>query len=57
MRPSDFGWIQEGSVQGLLVDGIGGMVDICILALLVLACVRIMQKGGGDQALIGVTEK
>lgn len=57
ISPSDLLFIKEGTVQGLLVDGIGGMVDICILALLVLACVRIMQKGGGDQALIGITEK
>lgn len=33
------------------------MIDICILALLVLACVHIMQDGGGDKKLLGVAEK
>lgn len=49
--------IQDGAVKGILVDGIGGMIDICILALLVLACVHIMQEGGGDKKLLELAEK
>lgn len=49
--------IEDGAVNGIIVNGIGGMIDICILALLVLACVHIMQDGGGDKKLLGVAEK
>lgn len=49
--------IKDGAVGGVLVNGIGGMVDICILALLVLSCVHIMKAGGGDKKLLGLAEK
>lgn len=49
--------IKDGAVTGIIVDGIGGMIDICILALLVLACVHIMQDGGGDKKLLELAEK
>lgn len=49
--------IEDGIVTGIIVEGIGGMVDICILALLIFACVNIMQEGGGDKKLLGVAEK
>lgn len=49
-------FIEEGRVHGLFVDGIAGMVDISILALLLMAAVNIMKVGGGDKALIGVAE-
>lgn len=47
-------FIKDGAVGGVLVNGVAGMVDICILALLVLSCVHIMQKGGGDQKLLNL---
>ncbi|MTI67163.1 MAG: sodium:proton antiporter [Firmicutes bacterium] len=50
-------YVEDGAAKGLLVDGIGGMVDISILALLILACVNIMKEGGGDKALIGLANK
>jgi Na+/H+ antiporter NhaC len=34
-----------------------GMIDICILALLLMACVNIMRLGDGDKALISISEK
>jgi len=49
--------IEDGSVTGIIVEGIGGMVDICILALLIFACVNIMKEGGGDKKLLEVAEK
>ena len=49
--------IEDGNVTGIIVEGIGGMVDICILALLILACVNVMREGGGDKKLLGVAEK
>lgn len=49
--------IDNGAVKGVLVDGMGGMVDICILALLVLSCVHIMQNGGGTDKLLELAEK
>ena len=48
-------FIKNNAVGGVLVNGISGMVDICILALLILACVRIMLVGGGDGKLLHYT--
>ncbi|TYP53791.1 Na+/H+ antiporter NhaC family protein [Thermosediminibacter litoriperuensis] len=45
-------FVKDGAVGGALVNGVAGMVDICILALLVLSCVHIMQAGGGDRKLL-----
>lgn len=50
-------FIKDGAVGGVFVNGIGGMIDICILALLVLSCVHLMQDGGGDKKLLEVAEK
>lgn len=50
-------YIKDGAVGGVLVNGISGMVDICILALLILSCVHIMKAGGGDKKLLGLAEK
>lgn len=50
-------YIKDGAVGGVLVNGISGMVDICILALLILSSVHIMRKGGGDKKLLEVAEK
>ena len=52
-----FLWIKNGDVGGILVDGIGSMVDICIMALLIFICVRIMKDGGGDQILLNNAKK
>lgn len=49
--------VKDGAVGGVLVNGIGGMVEICILALLVLSCVHIMKAGGGDKKLLIIAEK
>ncbi len=57
IKVTDLLYVKEGAVQGLLVSGVAGMVEICILALLVLACVKIMQCGGGDKALIDFAQK
>lgn len=54
---SNFLYIKDGSVEGVFVDGIAGMIDISILALLLMVIVNIMRVGGGDKALIGLTEK
>jgi Na+/H+ antiporter NhaC len=50
-------YIKDGAVGGVLVNGISGMVDICILALLILSCVHIMKAGGGDKKLLGLAER
>jgi Na+/H+ antiporter NhaC len=50
-------YIQDGAAQGVFVNGIGGMVDICIFALLIMACVNIMRVGNGDKALMSIAEK
>lgn len=50
-------FIKDGAVGGVLVNGVSGMVDICILALLVLSCVHIMQAGGGDKKLLQLAGK
>lgn len=50
-------YIKDGAVGGVLANGISGMVDICILALLILSSVHIMRKGGGDKKLLEVAEK
>ncbi|WP_026894940.1 Na+/H+ antiporter NhaC family protein [Clostridiisalibacter paucivorans] len=50
-------YVEDGVAKGLLLDGIAGMADICILALLILACVNIMEKGGGDKTLIDFANK
>lgn len=50
-------FIEDGAVHGLFVNGIAGMVDISILAILLMACVNIMRVGGGDKALIDFSQK
>lgn len=50
-------YIEEGVVHGVFADGIAGMIDISVLALLLMAIVNIMRVGSGDKALIGLTEK
>lgn len=50
-------YIQDGEVHGVFADGIAGMIDISVLALLLMAIVNIMRVGGGDKALIGLAEK
>ncbi|GAB6137982.1 Na+/H+ antiporter NhaC family protein [Halanaerobaculum tunisiense] len=49
--------IQDGSVTGILVDGIGGMVAIAILAMLIMSTVRIMVTGGGIELLLEGAKK
>ena len=49
---SNLFYIKDGAVGGVLVNGVAGMVDISILALLILACVNVMRMGGGDQKLL-----
>lgn len=50
-------FIEDGAVGGVMVDGVAGMVDICILALLVISCVHIMEAGGGDKKLLELAGK
>lgn len=50
-------YIEDGAVKGLFINGMSGMIDICILALLLMACVNIMRVGDGDKALISFSEK
>lgn len=50
-------FVKDGAVGGVLVNGVGGMVEICILALLILSCVHIMKAGGGDKKLLELAEK
>lgn len=50
-------FVEDGAVGGVLVNGITGMVDICILALLILSCVHIMKVGEGDKKLLQLAEK
>ncbi|MEH7238614.1 Na+/H+ antiporter NhaC family protein [Bacillus sp. JJ1562] len=54
---SNLFYIQDGAVQGVFVNGVAGMVDICIFALLIMACVNIMKVGKGDKALMSIAEK
>jgi len=54
---SNLFYVKDGAVGGVLVKGIGGMVDICILALLILSCVHIMKAGEGDKELLRIVEK
>ncbi|QEK11363.1 sodium:proton antiporter [Crassaminicella thermophila] len=54
---SNLVYIKDGAVGGVIVNGIAGMVDICILALLILSCVHIMKAGGGDKKLLELAEK
>ncbi|MBS4535187.1 sodium:proton antiporter [Clostridium sp. D2Q-14] len=50
-------YVEDGAAKGLLVDGMSGMIDICILALLIFACINVMKQGGGDKVLIGFANK
>lgn len=54
---SNLFYVKDGAVGGVLVNGVGGMVEICILALLILSCVHIMKAGGGDKKLLELAEK
>ena len=49
--------LSGGNVHGILVDGVDGMVDICILALLIMACIHILRAGGGDKLLLELFSK
>jgi Na+/H+ antiporter NhaC len=49
--------LSGGSVHGILIDGVDGMVDICILALLIMACIHIFRAGGGDKFLLEMFSK
>ncbi|PAB59557.1 Na+/H+ antiporter NhaC family protein [Anaeromicrobium sediminis] len=54
---SNLFYIKDGAVGGVLVNGVAGMIEICILALLILSCVHIMKAGGGDKKLLELAEK
>ncbi len=47
----------DRTVDGVLFSGLSGMIQVCILALLLFACIAIMRQGGGDQKLLQVLQK
>ncbi len=47
-------FVEGGRVGGIIIEGLAGVVDVSVLAILIMACVGIMQAGGGDRALMGL---
>ena len=50
--PGEFLFFGEGQAGGVLIESIAGIVDLSFLTILLLACIRIMQKGGGDRIFL-----
>ncbi len=47
-------FVEGGKFGGIIIEGLAGVVDVSILAILIMGCVGIMQAGGGDKALMGI---
>ncbi len=45
-------FIKDGVAGGHIVAGIEGILDVSMLTILLLACVHILQKGGGDRLIL-----
>lgn len=44
--------IDNGTISGVMVDGIAGMIDLSVLVMLIMACVKILQASGGDVKIL-----
>lgn len=49
--------IQDGSVGGSLVNGIGDMLPNALLVIMIIVCVQVLREGGGDQQLMRMVGK
>lgn len=54
---SELFYIKDGAVGGVFVNGIGGMVDVIILTLLIMAMVNILKQGEGDKMILSASSK
>lgn len=46
-----------GQVGGIIIEGLSSVVEISVLAILIMACVSIMQAGGGDEKLLNFLDR
>jgi Na+/H+ antiporter NhaC len=47
----------DGALGGALINGIGGMIDICVLTLVLVTSIGIMEAGGAHQRVMGFLDR